>query len=217
MIMLIKAATIGCSSRFFNQLAKSNIFEAFPVEVSGLSLFEIVEKLALLQVDLFVFSAELPCGRAFSLVKNLRVRTSAVLILLGQRKSRRFVSRVLSVSDGYCLNGATPEEVQTAFVAAHSRRIWVAPVTALSVDADIVPISALEKEKRQMVKANPLSNCELQILSLVSLGYCNHQIADELYISSATVKSHLKSIYNKLAVNNRAAAVVQALRCGVEL
>lgn len=68
-----------------------------------------------------------------------------------------------------------------------------------------------------MVKANPLSNCELQILSLVSLGYCNHQIANELYISSATVKTHLRSIYNKLAVNNRVAAVVQALRCGVEL
>jgi DNA-binding NarL/FixJ family response regulator len=50
---------------------------------------------------------------------------------------------------------------------------------------------------------------------LVSLGYHNRQIAQELYISEATVKTQLKSIYSKLAVNNRVAAVVQALRCGI--
>ncbi|WP_336742735.1 LuxR C-terminal-related transcriptional regulator [Paenibacillus sp. y28] len=58
-----------------------------------------------------------------------------------------------------------------------------------------------------------LTKQELNILRMIEVGLSNKQIADELQISTETVKGHLKSTYRKLDVNNR----VQALRQGKEL
>jgi DNA-binding CsgD family transcriptional regulator len=59
-----------------------------------------------------------------------------------------------------------------------------------------------------------LSKRELEVLALVASGYKNTEIAQRLYISKATVKTHLQHIYVKMRVKNRTAAVTQALACG---
>ena len=55
-----------------------------------------------------------------------------------------------------------------------------------------------------------ISERELEVLQLLADGRTNKEIAQALYISINTVKSHLKSIYGKLGVNNRREAVSQA-------
>lgn len=60
-----------------------------------------------------------------------------------------------------------------------------------------------------------LSKRELEVLALVAEGLKNREIAQRLYISKATVKTHLIHIYAKLQVENRTAAVTQALACGL--
>jgi len=60
-----------------------------------------------------------------------------------------------------------------------------------------------------------LTERELEVLVLVAQGYKNHEIAQQLYISNATVKTHLQHIFGKLGVSNRTAAVTQALACGL--
>ena len=56
-----------------------------------------------------------------------------------------------------------------------------------------------------------LSKRELEVLVLVAQGYNNNEIAKRLYISKATVKTHLQHVYSKLGVKNRTSAVTQAL------
>lgn len=56
---------------------------------------------------------------------------------------------------------------------------------------------------------------EREILSLVATGASNEQIAEELFVSPATIKTHLQHTYKKLSVGDRAAAVAQAIRQGV--
>lgn len=56
-----------------------------------------------------------------------------------------------------------------------------------------------------------LSERELEVLVLVAKGYKNNEIAKQLYISKATVKTHLQHVYAKLGVRNRTSAVTQAL------
>ncbi len=56
---------------------------------------------------------------------------------------------------------------------------------------------------------------ELEILALLPKGRMSSQIADELFISEATVKTHLSSIYRKLSVSNRSAAVALSIKQGL--
>jgi ATP/maltotriose-dependent transcriptional regulator MalT len=56
---------------------------------------------------------------------------------------------------------------------------------------------------------------ECEILQLVALGYSNADVAQELLVSPATVKTHLENVYKKLGVRDRAAAVAHALRAGL--
>src|SRR5919204_362318 len=57
-----------------------------------------------------------------------------------------------------------------------------------------------------------LTERELEVLALVAQGLTNRQISSRLFISSATVRTHLEHIYDKLGVHNRAGAVSAAFR-----
>ena len=64
--------------------------------------------------------------------------------------------------------------------------------------------------KQQADLIEPLSDRELEVLSLLIEGKSNRLIASELFVSVNTVKTHLKNVYDKLGVNGRAQAVARA-------
>jgi ATP/maltotriose-dependent transcriptional regulator MalT len=68
-------------------------------------------------------------------------------------------------------------------------------------------------QMRQPV-SEPLSHRELEVLELIARGSTNRDAAKALFISEATVKTHLLHVYAKLGVNDRAAAVATAFSRG---
>lgn len=217
--MLIQVAAIGCSPQYINRLKESSLFQVQPIDASVFSSLDAYKKIAQMEVDLFLVKVR---GETqFHLAQAIRRFSKAALILLGRRRNRSFISRVLSIADGYCLSGASPEELQIIYLAANSGKLFIAPPTSVPTEENTVSIDPLPLAQHDFVKSHPLSNREWQILNLVSKGYHNYQIANLLYISEATVKTQLKSIYSKLAIsdttikNHRVAAVVYALRCGI--
>lgn len=68
---------------------------------------------------------------------------------------------------------------------------------------------------RMRTPAAALSRRELEVLELVRDGLSNHRISKRLFLSQATVKSHLVHIYAKLGVDSRTAAVAVATERGV--
>jgi DNA-binding CsgD family transcriptional regulator len=70
-------------------------------------------------------------------------------------------------------------------------------------------------QRRAVLRPPLLTPRQLEVLQLASWGLSSPQIADQLVISSATVKTHFEHIYQKLGVSDRAAAVAQALRQGL--
>ena len=62
---------------------------------------------------------------------------------------------------------------------------------------------------------NPLSQRELEVLKLIAQGNSNQQIAEQLFISLHTVKTHARRIHSKLGVERRTQAVAKAKTLGL--
>jgi DNA-binding NarL/FixJ family response regulator/PAS domain-containing protein len=69
--------------------------------------------------------------------------------------------------------------------------------------------------RRSELTAPVLTSREVEVLQLSATGYARRQIAEEINLSEATVKTHLEHIYRKLGVSDRASAVGEALRQGL--
>jgi LuxR family maltose regulon positive regulatory protein len=61
----------------------------------------------------------------------------------------------------------------------------------------------------------PLSEREIEVLGLIAEGLTNQEVADRLYLSLHTVKTHARNIYGKLGVKNRAEAVARGKAVGI--
>jgi NarL family two-component system response regulator LiaR len=76
------------------------------------------------------------------------------------------------------------------------------------IDRDLVGVLAIEGN----VTDTPLSEREIEVLELLAKGMTNKEIASALFISRATVKSHIENILRKLEASDRAGAVAEGFR-----
>ncbi|GAA1446037.1 response regulator transcription factor [Nocardiopsis tropica] len=104
---------------------------------------------------------------------------------------------------GYLLKDALPEELMRAVRLAARGEAVLSPLVA----------TRLVGRVREPTVA--LSDRELEILRLIADGSTNREAAARLFISEATVKTHVLHIYGKLGVNDRAAAVAAGFRRGL--
>jgi DNA-binding NarL/FixJ family response regulator len=108
---------------------------------------------------------------------------------------------------GYLLKDAPPAELVRGVLAAARGETVLAPSVAARL---------ISRVRSPVVEpAGPLSARELEVLGLVASGTTNREAAAKLFISEATVKSHLINIYDKLGVGDRAAAVAEGFNRGL--
>lgn len=73
----------------------------------------------------------------------------------------------------------------------------------------------LEPQEKRAAPTEPLSERELEVLALLASGSSNREIARDLFVAVGTVKTHTNSIYRKLGVKNRSAAIARARELGL--
>ncbi len=105
---------------------------------------------------------------------------------------------------GYLLKDSPPEELRRGVRAAARGEAVLSPSVATRL------VGQVREPARE-----PLSQRELEILGLISRGCSNREAAARLFISEATVKTHVLHIYAKLGVNDRAAAVATGFERGL--
>lgn len=127
----------------------------------------------------------------------------AVLVLTNYDTDSDILDAVEAGASGYLLKDAPPEELIAAIHAAASGETALAPAIAGRLLA------------RMRSPQPSLSARETEVLRLVADGATNNEIAAQLHISDATVKSHLVHIYTKLDVPSRTAAVATARDTGL--
>jgi DNA-binding NarL/FixJ family response regulator len=122
----------------------------------------------------------------------------AVLILTTYDTDADILAAVEAGASGYMLKDAPPEQIRQAVASAAAGQTALAPkVAALLMGRISNPAPALTPR-------------ELQLLGLLATGLANRAIAKRLFVSEATVKTHLVHIYGKLGVDNRTAAIAVA-------
>lgn len=114
---------------------------------------------------------------------------------------------------GFALKEASAEDLIAAARMVASGGAWLdRAVTARVLE---VTRSTGVPRQRQAEKATLLTDRELDVLRHMATGATNNEIADALFVSEATVKSHVGSIFSKLGVRDRAGAIVFAYQHGI--
>ena len=127
-----------------------------------------------------------------------------VLVLTTYDTDGDVLAAIEAGATGYLLKDAPPHDLFKAVRAAAGGETVLSPTVATRVVGQMrAPVQ------------EPISQRELEVLELVAQGTSNRDAAARLFISEATVKTHLMHIYAKLGVNDRAAAVAEAFNRGL--
>ncbi len=110
---------------------------------------------------------------------------------------------------GYLLKDSEPEDLITAIRKVNRGEPSLHPIVAKMV------LEEISKPVKQPLTPDPLTEREVDIVRLVAQGLSNRQIADQLVIGEATVRTHVGNVLNKLHVANRVQATLYALREGL--
>lgn len=171
------------------------------------------------QFSLALIDLGLPDGSGISIIERIREQNHQTLILVISAWSTQdsLFTAIKAGATGYVLKERDDTEVTLAIRSILRGGAPIDPFIAQAILKQIAenpePVQALQEASNTNLEALTLR--EKEILTLVSHGLSNREIADQLFLSRYTVESHIKHIYRKLAVSKRTKAVSTARSLGI--
>jgi DNA-binding NarL/FixJ family response regulator len=180
---------------------------AFEVLGEAASGVEAVALAVARKPQVVLMDLRMPGGDGVSAIRELRDRLPEirVLVLTTYGDDADVLAAIDAGATGYLLKDAPREELLRGVRAAAAGQSVLSPEVAATLLGRV----------REPEPETPLSPRELEVLRLVAAGRSNREAAAELFISEATVKTHLLHVYAKLGVNDRAAAVAAGYERGL--
>ncbi|NEQ95659.1 MAG: response regulator transcription factor [Cyanothece sp. SIO2G6] len=172
-----------------------------------------LERTRSLQPDVVIMDIGLPKMDGIAATKTIRAELPNVhvVMLTSHITDQEVVAALASGADAYCVKGTSVENLVIAITAAQEGASYLDPQVARSVMNHLqTPLP-----EDDAIKIGQLSEREMDVLKLLVEGQSNPEIAAALYLSPNTVKTHVRGIMNKLAVDDRVKAAVLALRAGL--
>ncbi|WP_326767944.1 response regulator transcription factor [Streptomyces sp. NBC_01591] len=153
-----------------------------------------------LDPDVVLMDLRMPGGGGVAAIAELARRgaRSKVLVLTTYDTDSDTLPAIEAGATGYLLKDAPRDELFTAVRAAADGRTVLSPAVASRL---------ISRVRTPAAGSESLSGREREVLELVAKGTSNREIAAELFISEATVKTHLTHVFAKLGAKDRAAAV----------
>jgi DNA-binding NarL/FixJ family response regulator len=181
---------------------------AFEVAGEAADGGEAVDRAIALGVDVVLMDLRMPRVGGVEAIRLLREKAPdiKVLVLTTFDSDSDVLPAVEAGATGYLLKDAPRDELLRAVHAASLGQAVLAPSVAQKL---------LGRVRAPAAPAEQLTDRELKVLSLVAAGATNREAAKQLFISEATVKTHLLHAYGKLGVRDRAAAVAEAYKRGL--
>jgi DNA-binding NarL/FixJ family response regulator len=169
-----------------------------------------VEAATRLKPDLVVMDIGLPRLDGIAATQQIKAAMPEVrvVVLTSHTTETEIVAALSSGADAYCIKGSSVDRLLTAIQAAQEGATYLDPQIARRVIEHLKPPTPSSH-------LGQLSQRELDVLRLMVEGKTNPEIAEALYLSPNTIKTHIRGIMNKLAVDDRVQAAVVALRSGL--
>ncbi len=198
-----------------------------------------MKMLRLLQPDIAIIDIGLPDKDGIELTREVKSADTEeelgtkVLILTLRDNKEAVLAAFAAGADSYCMKDIKFDNLLEAVRVTYNGNAWIDPAIArivlqqaqqknphkpevTSFDSKIV-VNNPEESVDHLEALDPytLTERELEVLHLIVEGCSNAVIAERLYITVGTVKTHVRNILNKLCADDRTQAAVRALRSGL--
>ncbi|MCY7393793.1 MAG: response regulator transcription factor [Leptolyngbyaceae cyanobacterium CAN_BIN12] len=163
-----------------------------------------------LKPDLIIMDIGLPGKDGIAATQEIKQQLPAVrvVMLTSHTDGIQVMAALASGADAYCVKGSSIEQMMIAISAAQSGAVYLDPQIARTVLENLKPPAPA-------IHVGHLTEREMDVLKLLVEGQNNTEIGESLYLSPNTIKTHVRGIMNKLAVDDRVQAAVVALRVGL--
>ena len=164
------------------------------------------------EADLLLLDLHMPGAHGFSALAHIRGQSPTLpIIVVSVHEEARVARRAIAHgASAYIPKSAASDDIVAAICAVLDGEVWV-PRGLLSVQVGLDP-----DETATAARIATLTPQQFRVLTMISAGQLNKQIAYELGISEATIKAHMTAIMRKLGVNNRTQVALAAQALAVE-
>jgi two-component system, NarL family, response regulator LiaR len=216
---------------------KATFYHREGIEVVGDAAngYQGLELLKTTTPDLAIIDIGLPDIDGIELVQLFRQSQeehpslTKILMLTMHKGEDSVMAAFAAGADAYCMKDISMEKLEEAIRSTHAGNPWIDPTIAsivlqqlrdntssATIDRDkTIQIKGLAGDYAEIVGSAGLTDREIQILQLIVYGCSNSEIAEQLFVTVGTVKTHVRHILNKLCVDDRTHAAVLGLRGGL--
>lgn len=172
---------------------------------------ECIEKLCYSNPDVLLLDINMPDISGIEVLDILVKKKNCpkILMLTVHNEMEYLIKSIDMGADGYLLKDSDSHELIRAIYYVYQGEKFIQP--------SLIPLlnSRLISRDMDREKINALSEREIEVLRLVSVGFLNKDIAEKLFISERTVKNHLFNIFKKINCSDRTQAAVFCIRNGL--
>ncbi|MBW4645896.1 MAG: response regulator transcription factor [Goleter apudmare HA4340-LM2] len=190
-----------------------------------------------LQPDIAIVDIGLPDKDGIELTREIKAiangeeSATKVLILTLRDNKEAVLAAFAAGADSYCMKDIKFDNLLEAVRVTYNGNAWIDPAIARIVlqqaqqnppKQDTVSLDTINSsqnleilDNEETIEPYTLTERELEVLQLIVEGCSNAIIAERLYITVGTVKTHVRNILNKLCADDRTQAAVRALRSGL--
>lgn len=172
---------------------------------------EAVEKAFALNPDVILMDLGLPKKSGLEAIKEILQSNpeTRIIIFTSYSEGDQILAAIKAGAIGYLVKDNSPQEIFYAIRNAFQGKPTLSARTELSL------FHHIQNNKMISVRREAITSRELDILRWLVLGLNNAEIAQEASITEGTVRSHISNLISKLGLENRAQAVVYAIRNGL--
>lgn len=174
-----------------------------------------VEQATLLKPDVVLTDLEMPKMDGIAATREIKTSSPeiAVVILTKFGDDENLFSAIRAGACGYVLKDAPTEEIKQAIREAGDGGGHLNPQLVSRVLTEFARIGEAAKQRKEAFA--DLTKRELEVLEMLGRGMRNKAIAEQLFLSEKTVKSHVGAVLRKLQLNDRTEAALLAQRHGL--